>query len=104
MRLPFSCPHCNTHYQIPSEYSGKTLSCAKCGKHFDIHFEEGAESIAQTEDDSLFVPVDEARFVHKHLNSEYFEFDDQGHFGGDYHKETFPELVEIIKDKLQLSL
>lgn len=36
------------------------LSCAKCGKYFDIHFEEGTKDIAQTEDDSLFVPVDDA--------------------------------------------
>ncbi len=28
------------------------------------------------------------------------EFTDQGHFGGDYYKEEFPELVDIIKKKL----
>lgn len=50
--------------------------------------------------DDPFVPIDEQRFVHKQLNSEYYEFNDQGHFGGDYNKETFPELVEIIKNKL----
>lgn len=63
MRLPFSCPHCTAHYQIPSEYSGKSLSCAKCGKRFDIHFEEGAKSNAKPEGDSLFVPVDDATLL-----------------------------------------
>ncbi|HEA26059.1 MAG TPA: hypothetical protein ENH92_02960, partial [Ectothiorhodospiraceae bacterium] len=60
MKLPFSCPHCNTHYQIPSEYSGKNLSCAKCGKRFDIHFEEGAaDSSTATSGESLFISVDD---------------------------------------------
>ncbi len=40
-------------------------------------------------------------FCSKYL-SECYKFIDQGHFGGDYYKEEFPELVEIIKKKLQL--
>lgn len=63
MRLPFSCPHCNTHYQIPSEYSGKNLSCAKCGKRFDIHFDEGAQSSDETNKNTLFVPIDDATLL-----------------------------------------
>jgi len=63
MRLPFSCPHCNTHYQIPSEYSGKNLSCAKCGKRFDIHFDEEPQSSDETNKDTLFVPIDDATLL-----------------------------------------
>ena len=51
--------------------------------------------------DDPFIPIQEARFVHEQLNSEYYEFDDQGHFGYEPRKETLPELVEVIKDKLQ---
>ncbi len=29
-----------------------------------------------------------------------YESSDQGHFGGDYYKETFPELLEAIKKKI----
>ncbi len=52
--------------------------------------------------DDPWIPIREPRFVHKKLDSEYYEFTDQGHFGGDYYKEEFPELVEIIKKKLGL--
>ena len=51
--------------------------------------------------DDPWIPIHEPRFVHEKLNSEYYEFDDQGHFDC---KKTFPELVEIIKDKLQSCL
>ncbi len=44
-----------------------------------------------------WVPVDEARFVRDHLKTDYYESPDQGHFGGDYYKETFPELLQAIK-------
>ncbi|MDH3354585.1 MAG: FapA family protein [Chromatiales bacterium] len=59
MRLPFHCPHCNAGYQIPREHDGKTLSCAKCGERFEIHFEEGAENSTASEDGTLFIPVDD---------------------------------------------
>ena len=35
------------------------------------------------------------------LGSEYYEFNDQGHFGGDYYKKEFPELVAAVKRKLK---
>lgn len=44
-----------------------------------------------------FIPIAEARFVYEKLGSEYHELT-QGHF---YPQETFPELVEAIKKKLQ---
>lgn len=50
--------------------------------------------------DDPWIPIKEPRFVQEKLNSEYYEFTDQGHFGGDYYKPTFPELVDAIKKKL----
>ena len=47
-----------------------------------------------------WIPIGEPRFVRDNLETEYHEFSDQGHFGGDYYKPTFPELVEAIKSKL----
>ncbi len=47
-----------------------------------------------------WIPIEEARLLHDYLQTEYYEFADQGHFGGDYHKETFPELLEVLKRKL----
>lgn len=50
--------------------------------------------------DDPWIPIDEARYVHEKLNTEYHEFTNQGHFGGDYYKQEFPELVDSIKRKL----
>lgn len=47
-----------------------------------------------------WIPIEEARFVHDKLNTEYYEFLDQGHFGGDYKKLVFPELLEVLKSKI----
>lgn len=49
-----------------------------------------------------WIPIEEARFVHGKLNTEYHEFVDQGHFGGDYKKLVFPELFEALKMKLPI--
>lgn len=49
-----------------------------------------------------WIPIEEARFVHEKLNTDYHEFLDQGHFGGDYKKLVFPELFEALKRKLQI--
>jgi predicted alpha/beta hydrolase family esterase len=45
-----------------------------------------------------WIPIAEARFVHDKLNTEYHEFTTQGHFGGDYYKDTFPEALQAIKN------
>lgn len=50
--------------------------------------------------DDPWISVEEPRFLHEKLNCEYHEFKDQGHFGGDYYKEEFPELTLAIKCKL----
>ena len=50
--------------------------------------------------DDPWIPIEEARFVQKMLNAEYYEYTDQGHFGGDYYKAEFPELMDVLKKKL----
>lgn len=52
--------------------------------------------------DDPWIPIEETRFIHEKLNTDYHEFTNQGHFGGDYFKETFPELAEAIKEKIKV--
>lgn len=53
--------------------------------------------------DDPFIPVEEARYVHKKLNTEYTEATEEGHYGGGgKEKLEFPELVAVIKNKLRL--
>lgn len=47
-----------------------------------------------------WIPVEEPRFLHQNLNCEYHEFIDGGHFGGDYNKETFPELAMALLQRI----
>jgi predicted alpha/beta hydrolase family esterase len=49
-----------------------------------------------------WIPIEEARFVRDKLKTDYHEFIDQGHFGGDTNKLVFPELLDALKSKLQL--
>ncbi len=51
--------------------------------------------------DDPFVPVEEARFVHEKLDSEYKEFTDHGHFGATFPMLEFPELASAIIEKLK---
>ena len=51
--------------------------------------------------DDPWIPIEEPRFIHQQLDSEYYEFTNQGHFGGDYDKKEFPELIKVIKRKLK---
>ena len=46
--------------------------------------------------DDPWIPIAEPRFIHSKINCEYHEFKDQGHFGGDYFKASFPELSAAI--------
>ncbi len=50
--------------------------------------------------DDPYIPIEEARHINKNLQPEYYEFTDQGHFGSDKGRVTFPEIVEIIKKKI----
>lgn len=55
--------------------------------------------------DDPHIPIAEARFIHQKLKTEYYEYTNQGHFGGEGEsdKREFPELLEAIKSKLNMS-
>lgn|SRR3989338_9166257 len=53
--------------------------------------------------DDPWIPIEEPRYLHKQLNCEYHEFKDQGHFGGDYNKTSFPELSQAILRNLEMA-
>lgn len=51
--------------------------------------------------DDPYIPIEEARYVHDKLDSEYYEYTDQGHFGSSKkEKLEFPELVNNILSKV----
>lgn len=51
--------------------------------------------------DDPWIPIEEPRFIHKKLSTEYYECTDQGHFGGNNNKPTFPELVKAFTQKIK---
>lgn len=50
--------------------------------------------------DDPYIPIAEARYIHEKLQTDYHEYNNQGHFGWDKGKKEFPELVKAIKDHL----
>lgn len=50
--------------------------------------------------DDPWIPIEEPRFVHSKLSTEYYESTDKGHFTCD-DSQNFPELVHAIKQKLK---
>jgi uncharacterized protein len=51
--------------------------------------------------DDPFIPIEEARNIHNNLDTEYYEYTDQGHFGHSaMPRKEFPELVEALKKKI----
>lgn len=50
--------------------------------------------------DDPFIPIEQPRFIHEKLSTEYYEATDQGHYGGRDGKVTFPEMLKPLKDKL----
>lgn len=48
--------------------------------------------------DDPYIPVDQPRFIHDKLNTEYFELSDRGHFMVEQNplNSTFPEIVDLI--------
>lgn len=52
--------------------------------------------------DDPFIPIEEARYVHQKLQTTYFEYTDQGHFGWDTGRSEFPELIEQLQKNLTL--
>lgn len=51
--------------------------------------------------DDPWIPIEQARYIHKKLACEYHEFKNRGHFGGDYVKKEFPELLISITNFLK---
>ncbi len=80
----------------------------KLSRYYDKPWNWGAirknqEWIAQFASvDDRFIPIREARFVHKKLKTEYHEFKHQGHFSSWDKKIDFPQIVAIVKKKLRL--
>lgn len=52
--------------------------------------------------DDPYVPIEEARHINQKLQTEYYEHTDEGHFGADKNKIVFPEIIEIVKSKLEI--
>lgn len=50
--------------------------------------------------DDPVIPIEEARFIHEKLQTEYHEYTDKKHFGWPVPMPEFPELLEIIKSKV----
>jgi predicted alpha/beta hydrolase family esterase len=51
--------------------------------------------------DDPYIPIEQPHFIRDQLDSEYFEFDNQAHFGGvTTPKLEFPELLDFLKQKL----
>jgi len=50
--------------------------------------------------DDPWIPIEEPQFIAKKLKPDYFEYVNEGHFGGDREKLEFPEIVQYIKKKL----
>ena len=50
--------------------------------------------------DDPWIPIEEPRIIHKNLKTDYFEYQDRGHFGGDRLVTEFPECVAYLKEKL----
>jgi hypothetical protein len=49
--------------------------------------------------DDPYIPIEEARHINQQLQTEYYEYTNEGHFSADKNKTVFPEIVEIIKLK-----
>lgn len=47
--------------------------------------------------DDPYIPIEEARFIHNQLQTDYHEYTNEGHFGADRNKKEFPEIIEAIK-------
>ena len=50
--------------------------------------------------DDPFIPIEQPRFIHEKLATEYYEVTDQGHYGSRDKKVVFPEMVGPLKNKL----
>lgn len=53
-------------------------------------------------EDDPWIPIEEARHIHEKLKTEYYEYKDRGHFGGDREVREFKECLAVLKEKLNL--
>ena len=51
--------------------------------------------------DDPFIPIEHSRFINNKLNTEYFEFENEQHFGYPNPKKEFPQIIELIKKKIK---
>lgn len=51
--------------------------------------------------DDPYIPIKEARHIHSMLNTEYYEANNEGHYSQDRAKVEFPEIIEIIREKIK---
>lgn len=52
--------------------------------------------------DDPFIPIEQPRYIHKMLKTEYHEYKDQKHFGSEhYSPKKFPDLLEKTFEKLK---
>lgn len=59
-------------------------------------------AIFASEDDP-YIPIEQPRFIRDKIGSQYFELEGEGHFGGHTNpKLKFPELLALLKEKLEL--
>ncbi|MFZ2199499.1 MAG: alpha/beta hydrolase, partial [Microgenomates group bacterium] len=51
--------------------------------------------------DDPYIPIDQPRFIHNQLNTEYHELSDRGHFmiGHNPINNIFPEIIDVIVQK-----
>ena len=92
---------------VAAYHSDLGLSTEKQSGYFDRAWDW--ESIIQNQQwmiqfaslNDPWIPIDEARFVRDKLHTEYHEFLDHGHFGGDYKKIVFPELLAALKLRIK---
>lgn len=50
--------------------------------------------------DDPWIPIEQAQYIHAQLDTEYYEYIDRGHFGGDKEVKEFPELIEKLLQHL----
>lgn len=51
--------------------------------------------------DDPWIPIEEPRYLHDQLKSDYYEYTDRGHFGGDRGFIEFPECVDAIRKRMK---
>ena len=82
--------HLNIESEIRSGYFGEPWQWNKIKKNQEW-------SMVFASSDDPFIPISEPRFVAGHMEADYFEYSDKGHFMDT----QFPELVKAVIKKIQ---